>query len=169
MSKGLIRKMIKPLEEQMSFFEEEDRALTEKKQQTLRYITAGNATFTIESTKINKRYTYKFYHRKNDNCEYRYLVKRLYGSNNEDDYHFIGIYYADTGVYKSKAPQDAKPDHDKMLAAFLKMLHTDGIEWYPTCKFYMSSKCACCGRKLTTPESIERGIGPECFERLKGV
>lgn len=169
MSKGLIRKMIKPLEEQMSFFEEEDRALAEKKQQTLRYITAGNATFTIESTKIDKRYTYKFYHRKNDNCECRYLVKKLYGSNNEDDYHFIGIYYADTGVYKSKAPQDAKPDYDKMLAAFLKMLHTDGTKWYPTCKFYMSSKCACCGRKLTTPKSIERGIGPECFERLKGV
>lgn len=29
-----------------------------------------------------------------------------------------------------------------------------------------SGKCGVCGRKLTTPESIERGIGPECITKL---
>jgi hypothetical protein len=29
-----------------------------------------------------------------------------------------------------------------------------------------SGKCGICGRKLTTPESIERGIGPECITKL---
>lgn len=29
--------------------------------------------------------------------------------------------------------------------------------------------CACCGRKLTDPESIARGIGPECAGRATGT
>lgn len=30
----------------------------------------------------------------------------------------------------------------------------------------MYSKCQKCGRKLTDPESIERGYGPECWNGL---
>ena len=33
---------------------------------------------------------------------------------------------------------------------------TDGFE------FWHEGKCGRCGRKLTVPESIEAGIGPEC-------
>jgi len=29
-----------------------------------------------------------------------------------------------------------------------------------------STSCACCGRGLTDPEAIERGIGPECWSRI---
>lgn len=29
--------------------------------------------------------------------------------------------------------------------------------------------CACCGRKLTDPESIARGIGPECYGKATGT
>lgn len=30
---------------------------------------------------------------------------------------------------------------------------------------YIESECSYCGRALTDPESIERGIGPECYGR----
>ena len=32
----------------------------------------------------------------------------------------------------------------------------------------MSAKCKNCGRKLTDPESVERGYGPQCWEEVKG-
>lgn len=32
----------------------------------------------------------------------------------------------------------------------------------------MYSKCQRCGRKLTDPESIQRGYGPECWAELTG-
>ncbi len=32
-------------------------------------------------------------------------------------------------------------------------------------EFWHEGKCARCGRKLTTPESIQRGLGPECAEK----
>lgn len=168
MSKRLIKEMIKKnnVEGQISIFEEEDRKIAEKKKETIMYITGGNATFTIESTKLNVRYTYKLVHKKNDRCEHRYIVSRLYGSDNNSDYKYMGIYYSDTGVFKT---QDNESLHNKMFKSFVKMLNSPTELWYDTCKFYKSEKCACCGRRLTTPESIERGIGPECFIRVKGV
>lgn len=32
----------------------------------------------------------------------------------------------------------------------------------------MYSKCQKCGRKLTDPDSIQRGYGPECWEEITG-
>ena len=33
-------------------------------------------------------------------------------------------------------------------------------------EFWHSGDCCCCGRKLTDPESIARGIGPVCLEKI---
>lgn len=33
----------------------------------------------------------------------------------------------------------------------------------------MYSKCQKCGRKLTDPDSMKRGYGPECWEHLTGI
>lgn len=32
----------------------------------------------------------------------------------------------------------------------------------------MYSRCQKCGKKLTDPESIKRGYGPECWETISG-
>lgn len=31
------------------------------------------------------------------------------------------------------------------------------------------NSCRICGRQLSNPESIQRGIGPTCFSRLPGI
>jgi hypothetical protein len=36
-------------------------------------------------------------------------------------------------------------------------------------KVHHEGKCGCCGRALTVPESILRGIGPECWSRMSGA
>jgi hypothetical protein len=41
-----------------------------------------------------------------------------------------------------------------------------GIEFPPSFHFYHEGKCAKCGRQLTTPESIDRGFGPICWNSL---
>jgi hypothetical protein len=36
----------------------------------------------------------------------------------------------------------------------------------PDAEVMHEGRCACCGRPLTVPESIERGIGPDCWEKM---
>lgn len=35
----------------------------------------------------------------------------------------------------------------------------------PECEVWHEGRCGRCGRKLTVPESIETGIGPDCAKR----
>ena len=127
------------------------------------FITAGNSTFTIYSSKVNKRYTYKIkVDKKNEN---RFFVKVLFGPDNITDYRFLGWFYNDDFILllSIKCCVDERDFRFTMLKYFLQFL-SNKDKLPDTCSFYPSGRCGRCGRLLTTPESIERGLGPECAE-----
>lgn len=130
------------------------------------YITGGNSTFTIYSDKLKKRYTYHVVRDKM--LKNRYLVSLMYGSDNADlkgSFRFLGLFYSDSMTLKVNSIGVYKQDAAKMLDYFLSIIDKRK-DWPDTCEFYPSRKCVRCGRKLTTPESITRGIGPDCLEAL---
>jgi len=127
------------------------------------YVLAGKAIFTLYSSKIDKRYTYKV--RKDKHCTGRYFVDVLFGQDNTQDYRFLGWFYdGDYDMFSSiKACTTREDIRYRMIDKFLDFVRD---EQYPaTCVVYPSGRCARCGRLLTTPESIERGLGPECYKR----
>jgi len=134
------------------------------------YVTGGNTTFTLYSTKIEKRYTYKIkVSRKNENLFYVYV---LYGQDNCNDYRFIGYFYRDNFILRQSKFKTDDPDvifstdiRFRMIEDFLQILCTED-ELPETCLFYPSGRCARCGRMLTTPESIQTGFGPECIKYM---
>lgn len=133
--------------------------------QIKKYITAGNCTFTLYSSKIDKRYTYHI--TKDQYSSRRYFVSVLYGPENDNSklYRFLGLFYADSMILKVNSIGQYNSPQAKMIEAFFQIV--DGQRnWPKTCEFYPSCKCARCGRKLTTPESIKKGIGPNCLEAL---
>lgn len=127
------------------------------------YIMAGKAVFTLYSTKIDKRYTYRV--KKDKGNEHRFFVEVMFGPDNTADYRFLGWFYDDNMTLKSsqKSCVDEKDMRFRMFKAFLEFVVFD--EYPDSCKMYPSGHCARCGRLLTTPESIERGLGPECCKR----
>jgi len=133
-----------------------------KFEQILTFIQAGNSTFTLQSTKLDTRYTYNI--KQDKKCLQRFYVKVMYGNDNEKDYRFLGWFYEDnlTLRYSDKSCAKFCDSCFVMLKKFLEIL-CNCKELPATCKFYPSGKCGRCGRKLTTPESIERGVGPECY------
>lgn len=137
-------------------------------EQVKQYILAGNCIFTLYSKKLDTRYTFKIQQDKNN--EERYFAKVLFGPDNENDYRYIGLFYSDTlGLKTSSAahiPYTAP--QFVMLQYFLKIVQGE-YPWPDTCQFYPSGKCCRCGRTLTTPESIESGIGPECKKYIRSV
>lgn len=59
---------------------------------------------------------------------------------------------------------ELRETYSRMLVAVI-----GGETWGGKIRVLSSGACAICGRKLTTPESIDRGIGPECWGKVGGI
>lgn len=122
---------------------------------------AGNATITLESENTKNRFTYKITKSKDD--DNLFFIKLLHGPDNENDYRYIGCYYVDSNYFYPckkfrEVPVPFWPGSMRAISYFLD--HLDNLP--KKLHVYHEGRCAKCGRKLTTPESIERGFGPKC-------
>jgi len=103
------------------------------------------------------------------------LVDVMTGSDNESDYAFAGtLVGTELRISpKAKAPEAkakvAKAILDWTFARVagghpLEGAKSDGTPFSVRCLH--SGRCACCGRKLTVPSSLDKGVGPECYAKL---
>ena len=126
------------------------------------YTLAGNATITLQSGVTEQHFTYKVKRYKDtDNL---YLITLLSGPNNDEDYQYVGCYYSDTKYFHAASPwkdraKMAWPKSLRAISFFFDKLYNipDNLH------VFHEGRCGRCGRKLTTPESILRGFGPECM------
>lgn len=127
-------------------------------------LLAGNAIITLESGKTGKHFTYKITKCKTDDD--LFFIKLLRGCDNSNDYTYIGCFYADNNHFH---PEKKYVNVDvyawpKSLSAIRYLFnHIDNVP--DNLHVYHEGRCCRCGRKLTTPESIQKGIGPECERR----
>jgi len=136
------------------------------------FFLGGNATFTVDNGR-GTHYTFKIRQPKKDNPRFTgpapHFASLLTGPDNENSYSYLGIVDNNMTVRltaKSKMNDDSTPV--KVLRWVLSLVATNGSmpDGY---KVHHEGKCGCCGRTLTVPESIERGIGPECWSRICGA
>jgi len=138
---------------------------------TGRFVFAGNATFTLRSKKTGERFTYRMAAAKNVNNllmgtgqQKVYFVSLLRGPSNEDDYAYMGLIDA-RGFHcttKSRVREEA-PSY-KAFSWFFAKLQAGGT-MPKTLEVWHEGRCGRCGRKLTVPESVAAGLGPECAGR----
>jgi hypothetical protein len=157
-----------------------------------RYIFAGNATFTARSVQTQKRYTYKIVaigralckikHYKKGTVEYnrcmsenadRYWVRLLVGPNNETSFIYIGTldmqrptpekFYTTKGSFAgvTAAEQNTLAPSTRALNFIVRWLSSQ-LFMTPNIEIWHSGRCGRCGKKLTVPESIQMGLGPDC-------
>jgi len=113
------------------------------------FLFGGRAKFTLKSLKTGKSIAF---HTKPKN-------------------HYIAVHTLDKDIYCgaiTKAQGDQikfKPAEQYTCTAI------DAFEWF--CRHFTEwdrielwhhGECSMCGRRLTDPKSIERGIGPTCYE-----
>ena len=125
------------------------------------FILGGKSEFTVLNT-VN-------------GIEYKYHIK----SNKEHDTWFVNVKIAGSfkyagfikrnqhnGLYQyargKKGSMDASNVAIKGL--FWVLNHADNMN--PAVKVIHHGKCACCGKALTDEQSIVRGIGPVCYDRV---
>lgn len=132
------------------------------------YMLAGNATVTIRSIPTQMRYTFKIRQAKpterNNWRTDQYFVNLLIGQDNESDYAYMGMIRK--GIFQlttaSKYNETTTP-----VKAFRWVFDRlqNGI-MPDKLEIWHEGTCGRCGRKLTVPESVERGIGPECAKHF---
>ncbi len=127
-------------------------------QDARRFLWGGNARVTIVSKKTGVRYTYRV--RRVEGEDDKYFVSLLTGSDNETAYTYVGMVKA--GEFRlTKASKYKDTSSPVRGFRYLKskldvgVLPDDLEAWH-------EGRCGRCGRALTVPSSIARGIGPEC-------
>ena len=113
------------------------------------YALAGNATLTLQSHRTGRHLTFTVRSAAHGGCWW------VSGPNSE----LLGRISRRDGDFTDSAGTDYSK-------AFAWAWRHRGDSSAPL-DFLPSAKCCRCGRKLTTPESIADGIGPECREALE--
>lgn len=136
------------------------------------FVLAGDATFTVELPPGSAQPHYTYRVQKTEATprypQPGYFVKLLTGPDNEGDYSYLGKLDENSGAViltaKSKLPPDAFPV--RLFNRICNRIWLDDCEAYEQhgYRVHHEGRCGRCGRKLTVPESVETGIGPECAE-----
>jgi hypothetical protein len=120
-----------------------------------------NGTFTIINNDTGDYRTFRIKTVKEGPLEGKRVVSLMVGSNNESDYR--GFAFAnDNNVIVWKRFRPDGPWQAYAKALMILMTWETIPESYQNYKVEESRACVKCNRKLTTPESIELGIGPVC-------
>lgn len=135
------------------------------------FILGGNATFTLRSQETGTRYTYKVTLAekrpgdKEDEWQ-KWFVALLSGPDNQNDFTYLGMIRANqfqlTRASRMKLDSLPVKAFHWTFANLVQHRFPDKLEiWH-------EGRCGRCGRKLTVPESIATGFGPECAGIIGG-
>jgi hypothetical protein len=132
----------------------------------LEFVLAGNAYLTLRSKKTGTRYTYRVSTPKGKDAPH--FVSVLYGADNVEDYVFIGTIFDKKEFRPGR--RSAIQETDPRVRAWRWMwsrVRVDALA-FEDIEVWHEGRCGRCGRMLTVPESIARGIGPECASKTGG-
>lgn len=144
------------------------------------FFLGGNAVFTVvvpyefvaAHAECKERYTFKIVHKDaNGPWPECYMVLLLTGPDNVGDYSYMGkLQLRDMSLQitrKSCVGPSAWPklilERVLACAAVGELDKIEDAGW----TVHHEGRCCRCGRRLTVPESIEAGIGPECAGRIQ--
>ena len=136
---------------------------------TRRFALAGNATLTVVSLKTQERFTFKVTKAqgasRSPSGEVPWFVKVLTGPDNETSYTYLGTLWATRYVHAHKSHIAHDAPSAKAATWFFTQLLTSGAK-LDQVEVWHEGRCGRCGRKLTVPESVSMGIGPECASQM---
>lgn len=152
-----------------------------KKAQVISFLSpqrSKGAVFTLRSRRTGNHYTYKVIKKRNKRSGYVFFIYAMVGRDNQEkrDYEYIGCVFGThegtcNDLVKRTPKSRLKTDDAIVKALFFfwnKILVpskndtvlNDAIE------FHHIGRCGRCNRPLTTPASVETGLGPDCARQL---
>jgi len=135
------------------------------RQASIDFIFAGKAIVTFKNVNTGNRYTFKITHFKKVEDKFMHFVKVMYGSDNINDYSYIGtIFDKKDFVHTKKSKVTIEDVRFRTFRYVFNNLLMGTLPNY--IEIFHEGKCGKCGRTLTVPESIKIGLGPVCRDYL---
>jgi hypothetical protein len=122
------------------------------------FIKAGKARFTLRSAKTQDRFTYRVSLSPDGEV---WFVSLMTGPDNEAHYSYMGIINK-AGEFRRTAKSKVEEESSGYKAFAWTWKKLTGGVLPDELEVWHEGRCGKCGRLLTVPESIDRGIGPEC-------
>lgn len=130
-------------------------------QAAIDFMLGGNAYLTLRSLKTQTRYTYRVKKARDRNL---WFVSTLFGPSNTSEYAYVGT--ISEGTFRLTVKSRFNHDSPQAQAFAWAWAFLNAHQRVPTTlELWHEGRCGCCGRKLTVPESIEAGFGPECIKK----
>lgn len=126
------------------------------------FITSGNATVTLRSTVSGSHLTFKVATPKREGASRVLFVLVLCGP---DSYRYIGM-LGENGYFRVTTKTCPAKDATAIAAFRFCMVNLARRVIPATLEIRHIGRCGCCGRKITTPGSLDSGIGPECAAKV---
>jgi len=127
------------------------------------FVLAGNARFTLVSRRTGARFTFRA-RRPREGAPV--FVGVLTGPDNETAYSFMGTIFPKDLDFRFSPKSRVGPDAPSAKAFGWAWRHLRDEILPDQMEFWHEGRCCRCGRVLTVPESVERGIGPECWTKM---
>lgn len=150
--------------------------------EALKLIMGGKAVITVKNTQTQNRFTYKIKRMKTgdvrnqaDRRNALRFISAFNGKNNETDYKYFGYFkilgsidfFGNAASFEYHYSNDkAKISRDSQSVKVFEWLitHLRNNTLPQFIEIWHSGHCCRCGHLLTDPDSIKRGIGPECVK-----
>lgn len=123
------------------------------------YLFLGRSIVTIKSLSSGKHFTYKVKAAKDSDTVF--FVSVLTG---ESDYAFVGTLRRGDTLTFASSPKSRFTQKDTVFQAFSFVITQMQINQriHPAVEVRHEGTCGVCSRRLTHPESLVSGIGPDC-------
>lgn len=149
----------------------------------LTFLTGGRAIFTVVSRRTGSRFTYRVSAPREDDlrpgqAHPPLFVSVLTGPDNTRDYTFLGTLFPSVPVrVGGRLSPSYAYRHGKKSRIGVDAPSAAGFEWIwrhltggnpqaEAYEFWHEGRCCRCARTLTTPDSVARGIGPDCADKM---
>lgn len=133
------------------------------------FATAGNATLTLRSLKTGNRFTFKIKKSDQPNSKVAFFVALMNGPDNENSFQYLGCIYNDQAGLRYAHGKKSRITEQATSSIVFKWFWQKVInqkKFSPDLEIWHCGICGRCGRKLTVPESVARGIGPDCATKM---
>jgi len=132
----------------------------------IEYIMAGKSVFTLVSGATGNRFTYRVNKMKKrcDADRETYYISVLSGPDNTNDYSRIAMMFDDRLVFPRS--WEISPNAPSAAALSWSLTKLQKGIMPSNLSVHHNGHCGRCGRHLTTPESVETGLGPICAGKV---